>query len=348
MQNRSLNPLSTDDCESLQNLLDGIDSDWDVGQSLHYLVHASAANLPFPGAGHTLDRWRSLARVGRYDLSLAKLFEGHTDALAILHELGSSELQGVGRVWGIWCAEPPGKAIKFTKNDEDGVGEIHGTKPWCSGARHVDWALISAWDDDGNPCLLAVDLRQPEVTVTSEGWHAVGMQATVSHDVQFDGAQARQVGQSGAYVARPGFYHGGGGVAACWYGAAAGIVEIVHATLQGRAEAVHSLAHLGAMDVALAQAACLLHAASQEIDAEPHQSNEYAVSRARLAVEAAAETILIRAARAVGAGPLCKNGRFARLMADLPVFIRQSHAERDLASHGLAATRHEGEQLWGL
>jgi hypothetical protein len=40
------------------------------------------------------------------------------------------------------------------------------------------------------------------------------------------------------------------------------------------------------------------------------------------------------AGRALGAAPLCRNERFARAMADLPVFLRQSHAERDLAALG--------------
>jgi len=31
---------------------------------------------------------------------------------------------------------------------------------------------------------------------------------------------------------------------------------------------------------------------------------------------------------------LCRNPRFARAMADLPVYLRQSHAERDLAALG--------------
>lgn len=38
--------------------------------------------------------------------------------------------------------------------------------------------------------------------------------------------------------------------------------------------------------------------------------------------------------RALGASPFCRNNHFARLSADLPVFMRQSHAERDLAALG--------------
>ena len=43
--------------------------------------------------------------------------------------------------------------------------------------------------------------------------------------------------------------------------------------------------------------------------------------------------------RALGAGPLCKDEHLARLFADLPVFLRQSHAERDLEALGRAMTQ---------
>jgi len=38
--------------------------------------------------------------------------------------------------------------------------------------------------------------------------------------------------------------------------------------------------------------------------------------------------------RALGAGPLCKDAALAQLYADLPVFMRQSHAERDQEAVG--------------
>src|SRR5689334_9943551 len=58
----------------------------DGGLDLRQLVAAGLDRLPLPGSGQTLARWRMLAEVAALDLSLAKLFEGHTDALAILAE----------------------------------------------------------------------------------------------------------------------------------------------------------------------------------------------------------------------------------------------------------------------
>jgi len=45
--------------------------------------------------------------------------------------------------------------------------------------------------------------------------------------------------------------------------------------------------------------------------------------------------------RAMGATPFCRDARFARLAADLPVFLRQSHAERDLAELGRLVTAQD-------
>jgi hypothetical protein len=61
-------------------------------------------------------------------------------------------------------------------------------------------------------------------------------------------------------------------------------------------------------------------------------------------VEEAATAVMNHATRTLGAGPLCRNARFARALADLPVFLRQSHAERDLAALGeLVAAAGQGD-----
>ncbi|MNG16551.1 hypothetical protein D3C84_1004790 [compost metagenome] len=54
----------------------------------------------------------------------------------------------------------------------------------------------------------------------------------------------------------------------------------------------------------------------------------------RAVVEHSAEQVILHVGHALGAGPYCKDRQFARLIADLPVFLRQSHAERDLAALG--------------
>jgi hypothetical protein len=58
----------------------------DVGTmiaDLRALVVAGDMDLSLPGGGDTASRWVTLARLGRRDLALARLAEGHADAIAI-------------------------------------------------------------------------------------------------------------------------------------------------------------------------------------------------------------------------------------------------------------------------
>ena len=304
--------------------------------SLAHLVAAGLDRLPLPGAGHTLSRWRMLAAVAAHDLSLVKLFEGHTDALAILAELGGETPETTaapGSRWGTWCAEPPDARVVFEGSGEGRPMHLHGTKAWCSGAAQVTHAVVSGWNAAGEPCLAAVPMDQPGVHVTGDGWHAVGMAASASVDVRFDGARVVPLGRPGDYVRRPGFWQGGAGIAACWFGGALGMARTVRARTGPQADA-HRLAHLGAIEVALGGAAALLRESADWIDRHPQADAQRVAMRARLAVEQAAQQVMHHAGRAAGAGPLCRDAAFAQAMADLPVFLRQSHAERDLAALG--------------
>lgn len=327
-------------------------TDLSPADQLALLVAQGADRLPLPGHGHTLQRWRALAEVAAHSLSLAKLYEGHTDALAILSEL-QADLATEGLRWAVWCAEPPGERVQATSTAPHAAAhagmavQLSGHKPWCSGARAVDRALVSGWLADGRRCLIAVTMDQPAIRRDDSHWQAVGMAASASADVHFDGATGVLVGEPGQYLSRPGFHHGGAGVAACWHGAAARIASHLQQAV-GQGEDPHRQAHLGALDVALAGAAGLLRDAAARIDATPSDPCLLAVNRARLAVEAAAEEVLRRVPRAIGPGPLCKNRGLAQLMADLPVFIRQSHAERDQAALGrLLADKAQTSQAPG-
>ena len=301
----------------------------DPATQLAALVAQGADQLPLPASGNTLARWQALAAVGAHSLGLAKLYDGHTDALAILAELQMPDLHA-GQRWAVWCAEPAGQPLAVVLQ-RPGSAAVSGTavsltgcKPWCSGAATTQQALVSGWLPDGQRCLVAVDMAQPGIGIDTTPWQAVGMSSSASATVRFAGAAGVLVGAPGAYLARPGFIHGGVGVAACWYVRDAAV----------RRDDPYRWAHLGAMDVALSSAASLMREAAAAMDRTPLEPCLLLASRARLAVEAAAEELLRRVPRALGAGPLCQDRPLAQLMADLPVFIRQSHAERDLAALG--------------
>jgi hypothetical protein len=313
-----------------------------LGDCLRALVEAGLDRLPLPGSGRTLERFQQLAEVGGHDLGLCKLFEGHTDALAIIEQLGGTPTPG--STWGMWAAEPPQARVKVSPAGH--MVALHGRKAWCSGAAVLSHALLTAWDAEDQQQLVAVALDQPGVTVTEQGWQAVGMAATGSVEVLFDGAEAQAIGNPGDYLQRPGFWQGGIGIAACWYGAARQIAEALRAQCGQRPEP-HALAHLGAVDSALQAAADVLRFSALHIDAHPADNAELLARRARAVVEQSVEQVMREVGRALGAGPFCKDRHFARLSADLPVFLRQSHAERDLAALGQLVAGQSTE-AWAL
>lgn len=302
-----------------------------LGAALRALVEERLDQLPLPGSGQTLQRFSRLAQVAGHDLRVCKLFEGHTDALAIIAEL-DSPLPPIGSTWGMWAAEPPTARVRLRRDGQR--WRLEGRKAWCSGATVVSHGLLTAWDEQDRQQLVAVEMAQPGVTVTDDGWCAVGMAATGSVEVRFDGAQGIAVGGPGDYLARPGFWHGGIGIAACWYGAAQRLAEALRVHCGQRAEP-HALAHLGTVDSALHSAACVLRECATQIDREPTADAQLLAQRARACIEDTVEQVMRHVGRALGAGPYCKDRHFAQLMADLPVYVRQSHAERDLAALGL-------------
>lgn len=350
-------PLIASTARNLATMLEGIAFPLDaetLPDAARQLV-AALPSLPPPGGGRTLARWQALAELAGRDLSLVKIYEAHADARAILAELGTPpDMPEVEKnrdntpIWGIWAARAPQHELRFTSHDNARV-LLSGVKPWCSGAKFVTHALVTCIDEENRDWLAALPLDQPGVTVTSRGWEAVGMAATQSVEIEVQSAHATLIGAHGAYLHRAGFWHGGAGIAACWYGAAAALATHLRQAAQRRDDP-HLHAHLGAADTALVAARALLREAAHSIDTNRHtgaQADAMTLAlRARAAVENAVDATLVACARGLGAGPFCRDAWFARMAADLPVFVRQSHAERDLAA--LAKRVIESGEDWSL
>jgi alkylation response protein AidB-like acyl-CoA dehydrogenase len=302
-----------------------------TAEAFSYAVQSGRLNLPLPGCGRTSERWAVLAELAEEDLCLGRLAEGHADALAILAELGYAPPPAGGR-WGVWAAQPPGPGLEAS---QAGHGwRLDGVKRYCSGAHSCTDALVTAATARGS-CLFAVSTR--DLSPVPGSWPAVGMAASDTFDVRFVNIAATLIGEPGAYTARPGFAHGGAGVAACWYGGARGIGKTLLTAAAERDLGPHGLAHLGSVDTGLRTAKTVLETAARQIDADPGDRENAAWPRAlrvRAFIEATATEVMQRVGRALGAGPLSHDQAHARRVADLTVYLRQHHAERDLAELG--------------
>jgi hypothetical protein len=315
-----------------------------LAAELRQLAEIGALDLPLPGGGDTATRWAGLATLGRCDLALARLAEGHTDALAILAE--ADRAAAPDALYGVWAARSGGTGAQLARDGERDV--LTGTVRFCSGAILLDRALVAAAGPDGDPAngrLVELDLTDPQVHRDQDSWPAIGMDASDSIDVRFAELPVTEdalVGPPGFYLSRKGFTLGSGGVAAVWLGGAAGAVDAVHTVLRGGSDP-HQLAHLGVLHAALRAADALLTGTAHAIDRQPDAEHALAVGTCRAAAERVARDVLDLVPRITGPTPLSRDRRFAQRLADLGVYVRQHHAERDLAALGRAVLAGEGE-----
>jgi alkylation response protein AidB-like acyl-CoA dehydrogenase len=215
---------------------------------------------------------------------------------------------------------------------------LTGTVRFCSGANVLDRALVAAQDGEVGR-LVEVELADPGIRRDRNTWTAIGMDATDSVDVRFVDLAVYPdmvVGGADWYLRRRGFALGGAGVAAVWLGGVAGVLDsVIELLLDASTVDDHQYAHLGALHTALRTTEAQLAAAARSIDvAEPTTDHAVLVKTCKSAAERAAWETLDRVPRITGPTPLCRDRRFAQRLADLQVYVRQHHAERDLAALG--------------
>ena len=291
-----------------------------------------------------------LADLAAADLTVARVVEAHLDAVAILAEAaqdadcqqgvdpGGAGPEGAGpggaATWGVFAAEAPGAALEAEPDGQGGWLRSTGSSPgapWPAGS-------LTPWSPHGSagarPLFaisrgsgVRVDARMPG---RPAGWWTC-------RRARSPGASARDSrGRTGWYLTRPGFSWGGAGVAAIWYGAAVGLARTLRAAAERRDPDQIAHLHLGAVDTALAAARAVLVEAALVADDPETPSGEAVLvaQRARQVVADAAEEILTRLGHALGPAPLTGDEDHARRVADLTVYLRQHHAERDLAALG--------------
>lgn len=341
----------------------------DIGDLVSWAVQfAHEAQLDTHAA-----RWEALATVAAADVTAARVLEPHLDALEILREAGSdapdrsansakskapADTRGRGEThathaealeavgadhtssWGVFAAE--GAGLRLTASDSEEGLTLSGEKPWCSLARRLSHALVTAHTSDTTRRLFAVSLRGPGISAHHGPWVSRGLTDVVSAPVTFAAAAAIPVGDDGWYLDRPGFAWGGIGVAACWWGGAIGIARALADSFDTREPDQLALAHLGAIDAALDGARTSLLAAARIADG--HEDTDVPPSiiarRVRAVTVDAVERTLRGVRHALGPGILTTDRDHARRVADLEIYIRQHHAERDDAALGRALHDH--------
>ncbi|WP_343525967.1 acyl-CoA dehydrogenase [Sphingomonas sp.] len=286
---------------------------------------------------------RLLYRVGREDLPLGRLFEGHVDAIQIVMRYGTKAQRArlmdavrAGAALGVWNADLPGDPLSMAD------GRLNGGKSFASGAGLLSHALVTI-ERDGGRQLLLLDLAAQPPMIDRDVWRVVGMQRSETHVVHWNNVPVEAealIGSPGDYIREPWFSGGALRFAAVQAGGVARLVDEVrdHLVAAGRAGDPHQAGRLARLHALAEDAAAAVRRA-----ADGWFGDETArlplVAAARAAVYAAGSEALGLAQEAVGVQALFLRHPLATTITDLSMYLRQPNpdGQRMLVGAAVAA-----------
>jgi alkylation response protein AidB-like acyl-CoA dehydrogenase len=282
----------------------------------------------------------ALRLLGATNLSLGRVFEGHVNAIRLLHRCAASAVfagaaQDVhaGHLLGLWVTSYAEPVVAMA---EGGDVLLRGVKDVCSGAGAATRAVISVLDESAAGNLAYVDVMAAEL-LPSRKLDMLGMRATSTMAVRFDMRVSPDAvfGRPGDYMREPDFSGGAWRTSAVTMGGLEALVAEATAQLAGRDRNrdPHQQARLGQMLMARQTGLLWLDAAAAQAEAAcPHPGQAAAfVNLARLAIERACLEVIALVQRSLGLAGLQRGNPVERLIRDLSTYLRQPAGDDVLA-----------------
>lgn len=294
--------------------------------------------------------------VGRADLSLGRLYEGHVNALKLFDWYGVADQHAWlatvldrGGMFGVWATEPPpGVRLQRTEN---GL-QLDGAKSFATGAGGLAYALITAQPEDGPRRLVVVPADRADRADLS-GWRVRGMRATGSgrYDVTGLAVPPRDLlGAPGDYDRDPRFTAGAWRFCAVQLGGVEGLLMEMRAALSdaARADPVQRARFAEAV-VATRTAGLWVREAALRAAVDDPDAPDFA-RLTRGVVERAALDVMEQAARAVGTRSAFDGQRTDKIIRDLSLYLRQAGPDYARDQAAIAWLERdvwgEGDLLW--
>ncbi|GAA3707801.1 hypothetical protein GCM10022268_16450 [Sphingomonas cynarae] len=274
---------------------------------------------------------RVLRRIGGADLSLGRLYEGHVNAVQLVHAYGSDAQRATltrdlaaGCLMGVWNTEPsPG--MKVTRSGDGAV--LDGAKVFASGAGRLDRVLITARDDDGAKQMILADVAGMTDRADNRRWAVRGMRGTMSGRFDFTGMTVPAdalIGGAGDYEHEPRFSAGAWRFTAVQLGAVAALVRLLrdHLVTTGKGDDPVQRLRFGRCVATTRSAGMWVERAAQLAQGEAADAIPF-VLMTRGIVEEAGLVVMEAAARGVGTASFFDGDPIDRITRDLGLYLRQ-------------------------
>lgn len=326
--------------------------------------------------GSVLMAFAVLRALGRATLSVARLYEGHMNAVKLVM-LYASETQKAqllprlaeGQLWGVWGADGV-TPLSASLIPDTSAGSrryvLHGQKAFASGLGLLDQAIVTFNKGPDGVALALVNVGDKK-RQDKTAWRASGMKATWSGVYDFEGVQvdvSALLGQPGDYIKEPHFEGGIWRYCAAHHGAAEQIVRLWRARLEqrGRAEDPIQLSRLARGRARLVAVYAMLRDVCLQVETfgtakagvgrfGQEDDKRNAVEMALLAREMTEEmavALMDDARKSLGVDAHMSQSDLERICRDLSMYLRQAGPDGKLLHAGrlYLAQSEERTRLW--
>lgn len=306
---------------------------------------------------------RLLKQVGSANLAVGRVYEGHINALYLIHLFAAAEqknrwyadVRDRNHLFSVWNTQAgDGINIHETTAANGPVFRLSGCKTFCSGAGWVQRPLITGhrhgMERQGWQMAVVPTERVSSIAEDGRFWQPLGMRASASFKLDFTGvelAEADLLGQPDLYFRQPYFSGGAIRFAAVQLGGAETLVRETHRFLRGmnRTDDLLQQTRLAEMAYLLESGNQWLRAAGENTDrwladgTDPQTIVHYA-NMTRTAIEEICLRIMPLAERCVGARGLLRPEPFERIHRDLTLYLRQPAPDATLVDIGKYVLNH--------
>lgn len=317
-------------------------------------------------AGTNLPLLLMLKHIGRGNLAVGRVFEGHVNALMLIAFYGKPEqiklfadnVRKNQKLFGVWNTEAA-DGVKITPL-ENGRYRLEGSKTFASGAGFVERPFVNCAFPDGGWQMCVVPMDAATTKTDESWWQPLGMRATRSFKIDFTRVELDQkylIGAPGDYYKQPWFSGGAVRFAAVQLGGAEALFDLTRRYLHdlGRTNDPYQKTRLGEMAIRIESGNLWLEGAARVIDEYlENQTEENSarflayVNMMRTAIEQICQDVMLLCERSVGARGLMRPLAFERIIRDLTIYLRQPAPDAALAEAGRYVLESEqiSHKLW--
>jgi alkylation response protein AidB-like acyl-CoA dehydrogenase len=295
-----------------------------------------------------------LCVIGAGDLSVARLVEGHINAVSLVVRYGTAEQIASlassvadGALSGVWGADD---AAGLKIQSVNGRSQLVGRKILASGAGTITRPIVTAAASDGQVMCLLDLAGDHEVDLS--GWTAQGMRSTATGAIDLTGIPIGTdeiIGSPGDFMRQPHFSGGAWRFCAAHLGAMEKLVELFrdHLVSRGRGDDPYQLQRVAQCVAAARTARFWIDEAARRLGADDIDAASVVAfaNLTRMVTERSALDIMEAVQRGVGLGSFIRPNPIERICRDLSTYLRQpvpDLAMSDAARAFLASTTPVG------